>query len=61
MKIVIETGSLCDVDELELLYNNFKNYLSTRTSYPRCLKGVYPIREDAIVSINNNLYVAKYN
>jgi len=61
MKIVIEIGSLSDVDELELLYNDLNDYLSTRTNYPGWLKGVYPVRENAVVGINNkNLYVAKY-
>lgn len=62
MKILIEKGSLSDINELEQLYNDLNDYLSAGINYPGWIKGIYPIREDAIAGINNNnLYVAKHN
>ena len=62
MNLVIESGLLADIDELERLYDNLNDYLSSTTNYPGWIKGIYPIRENAVTGIqNNNLFIAKYN
>ena len=58
MKIV--KGTERDIDELELLYNNLNDYLAVQTNYPGWIKGIYPIRETAVLGIEEgNLYVIK--
>ena len=54
MKFVIESGTTADIDELEKLYDDLNDYLSATTNYPGWIKGIYPIREDAIAGIENN-------
>ncbi|OPJ64451.1 GNAT family N-acetyltransferase [Clostridium oryzae] len=62
MDIIIELGKIDDIDELEQLYNDLNDYLSKGINYPGWLKGVYPVRQNAIDGINNdNLYVARHN
>ena len=62
MKLIIEPSSFADIDELEELYNDLNDYLSTTTNYPGWIKGIYPIRENAIAGVkDNNLFVARYN
>lgn len=62
MKIMIETGSLADVDELEQLYNDLNDFLASGVNYPGWRKGIYPVRQDALDGINgSNLYVAREN
>lgn len=59
---IIEKGTLSDIDELEMLYNNLNEYLELGTNYPGWAKGIYPIRETAVSGIkNNNLFVLKIN
>lgn len=61
MKFVIESGTTADIDELEKLYDDLNDYLSATTNYPGWIKGIYPIREDAVVGIENNtLFVVRY-
>lgn len=62
MNLVIESGISADIDELERLYDDLNDYLSATTNYPGWIKGVYPIRENAVTGIqNSNLFVARYN
>lgn len=54
MNYIIEPGSLNDVDELEQLYNELNDYLSATVNYPGWIKGIYPIRENALNGVKNN-------
>ena len=60
MKFIIEPGTSADIDELEKLYNELNDYLAATINYPGWIKGIYPIREDAVAGVNDNmLYVAR--
>ncbi len=62
MNITIEFGQVNDIDELENLYNDLNDYLADGVNYPGWIKGIYPVRQNAIDGIKNgNLYVAKHN
>lgn len=62
MNINIEIGEESNIDELEKLYDDLNDYLANGINYPGWRKGVYPIRENAVIGIKNkNLYVAKHN
>lgn len=62
MNITIELGKTSDIDELEQLYNDLNDYLAEGINYPGWIKGIYPVRQNAIDGIDNgNLYVAKHN
>ncbi|EHJ01068.1 GCN5-related N-acetyltransferase [Clostridium sp. DL-VIII] len=62
MNIIIELGSVNDIDELEQLYDDLNDYLAGGINYPGWRKGMYPVRQNAIDGVNNkNLYVARYN
>ena len=54
MNYIIEPGSLNDVDELEQLYHELNDYLSATVNYPGWIKGIYPIRENALNGVKNN-------
>ena len=61
MKFTIEPGTSADIDELEKLYDELNDYLAATTNYPGWIKGVYPVREDAVAGVNDEtLYVARY-
>lgn len=60
MMIEIERASWADIDELEKLYDDLNDHLAATTNYPGWMKGVYPIREDAVDGIeDNSLFVAR--
>ena len=60
MKFIIESGSLTDIDELEKLYDELNDHLSATTNYPGWIKGIYPVRENAVAGVNNqSLFVAR--
>ena len=62
MDIIIQLGTLNDVDELEQLYNDLNDYLEMGINYPGWIKGIYPVRQNAIDGImSNHLFIAKYN
>lgn len=62
MKVEIKKGSIKDLDELELLYNELNDALNEGINYPGWIKGIYPIREDALKGIKgDNLFVAVYD
>lgn len=62
MNITIELGKTTDIDELEQLYNDLNDYLAEGVNYPGWIKGVYPVRQNAVDGIKDgNLYVAKHN
>lgn len=62
MKLIIELGKTKDIDELEKLYDDLNDHLAKGINYPGWLKGIYPIRQNAIDGIaNSNLYVARNN
>lgn len=57
---IIEKGNLNDLDELENLYNELNDFLSSNINYPGWIKGVYPIRETALNGIQqDNLFVLR--
>ncbi|MVB12731.1 Acetyltransferase (GNAT) family protein [Caprobacter fermentans] len=60
MDIVIEKGTEFDIDQLAQLYDDLNDFLAGSINYPGWIKGVYPIRENAVNGVtNDNLYVAK--
>lgn len=60
MEFVIEPGISSDINELENLYDELNDYLAATTNYPGWIKGIYPIREDAVTGVNeNSLFVAR--
>ena len=62
MDITIELGKENDIDELEQLYNDLNDFLANGINYPGWIKGIYPIRQNAMDGVKNgNLYVAKHN
>lgn len=62
MDIIFELGKLNDIDELEKLYNDLNDHLAKGVNYPGWLKGIYPVRQNAIEGVvHGNLYVAKHN
>jgi ribosomal protein S18 acetylase RimI-like enzyme len=62
MKFVIEYGTSADIDELEKLYDDLNDYLSATTNYPGWIKGIYPVRENAVAGIEDNtLFVVRHN
>ncbi|AOT68923.1 GNAT family N-acetyltransferase [Geosporobacter ferrireducens] len=62
MNIIFELGKVSDIDELEQLYNDLNDHLAKGINYPGWIKGIYPIRQNAVEGIKNgNLYVAKHN
>lgn len=61
MDITIESGNVNDIDELEQLYNDLNDHLERNVNYPGWIKGIYPIRQNAIDGVKHgNLYVARY-
>lgn len=62
MKFVIESGTTSDIDELEKSYDDLNDYLSATTNYPGWIKGIYPVRENAVAGIEDNtLFVVRHN
>lgn len=62
MDIIFELGKTSDIDELEQLYDDLNDYLAAGVNYPGWLKGVYPVRQNAVDGVENgNLYVARHN
>lgn len=60
MDIVFEKGTESDIGELARLYDDLNDFLAGGTNYPGWIKGVYPVREDAVKGVvNGNLFVAK--
>ena len=61
MNFVIESGIPADIDKLEKLYDDLNDYLSATINYPGWIKGIYPIRENAVTGVqNNNLFVVRH-
>ena len=42
MEMVIEKGTVSDIDELEQLYNRLIDHLTNTVNYPGRIKGIYP-------------------
>ncbi|MBQ7874425.1 MAG: GNAT family N-acetyltransferase [Oscillospiraceae bacterium] len=60
MNVNIRKGTMEDADEISALYDTVNDYFEGHTNYPGWLKGIYPIREDALNGIKNGgLYVAE--
>lgn len=58
--MLIEKGTIYDIEELEVLYDDINDYLEANINYPGWIKGVYPVRETAATGIeSNNLFVLK--
>lgn len=62
MKIAMRLGVEEDIKELEQLYNDINDHLSSTVNYPGWRKGIYPNRETAKDGIREGcLYVAVYD
>ncbi|SMC22302.1 Acetyltransferase (GNAT) family protein [Clostridium acidisoli DSM 12555] len=62
MDIVVRLGEENDIDELEKLYNDLNDYLAKGVNYPGWIKGIYPVRQNAIDGVKHgNLHVATHN
>lgn len=62
MQLEVTKGTICELNEIEELYNALNDVLANGINYPGWKKGIYPIREDALKGIEeNNLFVAKHN
>lgn len=62
MEIIMRLCTEKDIDLLESLYDRSNDYLASTTNYPGWIKGVYPIRQNAINGINEeSLFVATVN
>lgn len=62
MDIIFELGKESDIDELEQLYNDLNDHLAKGVNYPGWIKGIYPVRQNAIDGVKHgNLHVAKHN
>ena len=60
IELSIEQGNHADLNEIEQLYNDLHDALATGINYPGWIKGIYPIREDAIKGIEDcTLFVAR--
>lgn len=58
--MIIEKGTVNNIDELEILYNNLNDYLEAHVNYPGWIKHIYPVRETAVSGIEaDNLFVLK--
>lgn len=56
----VKKGTVCDIDELGMLYDALNDYLSANTNYPGWIKGIYPIRKTAEKGIEeDSLYVLR--
>ena len=61
IETTIEKGILTDIDELEQLYNDLNDFLASDINHPGWIKGIYPVRENAESSIDEqNLYVVRH-
>lgn len=62
MNLKIEPGFITDIDELEKLYDDLNDYLSATINYPGWIKGIYPIRKNAVTGIDNkSLFIARFD
>lgn len=60
MDLMIRKGTMNDADEISTLYDTVNDYSTVNKNYPGWLKGIYPLREDAVKGIENGgLYVAE--
>ncbi len=58
--MIIERGTINDIDELEILYDELNDYLESTINYPGWIKGIYPIRKHAEKGIREqNIFVLK--
>ena len=62
LNFVFKLGNTNDIDELEQLYDDLNDHLAKGVNYPGWIKGVYPVRQNAIDGIKHgNLYVSTLN
>lgn len=60
MHLIIEKGTLQDVDELKKLYDDLNDFLTFNTNFPGWKKNVYPTRDTAVEGIEEgSLFVAR--
>lgn len=58
--MLIEKGTINDIDELEILYDDLNDYLESHVNHAGWIKGIYPIRKTAIEGIDeDNLFVLR--
>ncbi|MDF2473822.1 MAG: acetyltransferase [Anaerocolumna sp.] len=61
-KLMIEKGTVADIDEMEQFYNDILNSLEQGVNYPGWKKGIYPTKEGAVHGIKcDDLLIARYN
>lgn len=51
--MVIEKGTVSDIDELEQLYNRLIDHLTNTVNYPGWIKGIYPDRDTAAEGVKD--------
>ena len=59
MDIIIELGKVNDINELEQLYNDLNDHLAKGVNYPGWIKGIYPVRENAIDGVEAKVELKK--
>ena len=60
MDLTIRKAEMKDADEVAALYDAVNEYYDSHINYPGWLKGIYPLREDAVKGIEQDgLYVAE--
>lgn len=58
--MVVEKGTVYDIDELEQLYDSLNEYLGRHTNYPGWIRGIYPARDTAEDGVRDEgLYVIR--
>lgn len=58
--MIVEKGTISDIDELEELYNDLNDHFSVYTNYPGWIKDIYPVRQTAIEGIeSSSLFICK--
>lgn len=58
-KVKMRLGEEKDIDRLAQLYDNLNDHLAVTTNYPGWKKGIYPIRDNAMIGVKDRcLYVA---
>lgn len=62
MDIKIRLGTEKDIDSLAQLYDKLNDHLAATTNYPGWMKGIYPVRQNAVDGITEgSLFVATEN
>lgn len=58
--MIIEKGTINDIDELAELYDDLNDFFESSVNYPGWIKGIYPVRETAVEGIeDDSLFVLR--